>query len=109
MINLSEKSKKFFRGFKGVAKDLGQKATQITDKVGGVDKISSIVSQEKASEATKKLLKIITQVARDVKKELPADMVKAVDLSAEISFIAFTIGVQVDLEQVKMSKETSSG
>ena len=51
------------------------------------------------------LLKLVTQVARDVKKELPPDMIKAVDLSAEMSFIAFTIGVQVDLEQVRALKE----
>jgi hypothetical protein len=104
---MSDKSKKLFGGLKGVAKGFGKKATELTDKVGGVDKVSSIVSQEKASEATRKLLKIITQVARDVKKELPSDMVKAVDLSAELSFIAFTIGVQVDLEQVQLSKKST--
>ena len=102
---MSEKSKKLFRGFKVVAKGLGEKATGITEKVGKIDKVGSIISPEKASAATKKLLKVVTQVARDVKKELPADMVKAIDLSAEISFIAFSIGVQVDLEQVKLSKQ----
>jgi hypothetical protein len=102
---MSEKPGKLVRGFKGVARGIGQKATGLTDKVGAIDKVSKIVSQEKASETTRKLLKLVTQVARDVKKELPPDMVKAVDLSAEISFIAFTIGVQVDLEAVKLPKE----
>lgn len=80
----------------------------MTDNVGGVAKVSGIVSPEKASEATRKLLEVVTKVARDVKKDLPADMVKAVDLSAEISFIAFSIGVQVDLEQVRILKETDA-
>jgi hypothetical protein len=38
-------------------------------------------------------------------RKLPPTLVKAVDLSAEISFIAFTIGVQVDLEAVKLPQE----
>ena len=90
-----------------VAKGLGEKATGITEKVGKIDNIGSVISTEKASDATRKLLRVVTQVAQDVKKELPADMVKAIDLSAEISFIAFSIGVQVDLEQVKLSKQAN--
>jgi hypothetical protein len=44
-------------------------------------------------------------VAQDVRRELPPDMVKAIDLEAEVSFIAFSIGVTVDLEQLSLAKQ----
>jgi hypothetical protein len=51
------------------------------------------------------MLKIVTHVAQDVRRELPPDMVKAIDLEAEVSFIAFSIGVTVDLEQLSIAKQ----
>ena len=47
------------------------------------------------------MIDLLIRVARDVRKEIPPDMIKAVDLEAEISFIAFSIGVSIDLEQIK--------
>jgi hypothetical protein len=47
------------------------------------------------------MIDLLIQVARDVRDEIPADMVKAIDLEAEISFIAFSIGVSIDLEQIR--------
>ena len=98
--------KGFFRGLKIVTKGIGDKASSVTSKIGRTDAIGNIISAEKASSAVRKLLNIITTVSQDVKKELPADMIKAVDLSAEISFIAFTIGVQIDLEQIPIKKKS---
>jgi hypothetical protein len=64
-----------------------------------------IITQERASEAVRSMLKIVTHVAQDVRRDLPPDMVKAIDLEAEISFIAFSIGVTVDLEQLSLAKQ----
>jgi len=64
-----------------------------------------MVTQERASEAVRNMLKIVTHVAQDVRRELPPDMVKAIDLEAEVSFIAFSIGVTVDLEQLSLAKQ----
>jgi hypothetical protein len=63
-----------------------------------------MLSQEKATEATRNLLNLVTNVAREVRKDLPPDMVKAVDLRASVSFIAFSIGVSVDLEKLQTKK-----
>ena len=60
-----------------------------------------MISQEKATEATRNLLNLVTNVAREVRKDLPPDMIKAVDLRASVSFIAFSIGVGVDLEKLQ--------
>ena len=65
------------------------------------------MSPERASEAVRNMLKVMTQVAHDVRKELPPDMVKAVDLEAEINLIAFSIGVSIDLEQLTAKTPTS--
>ena len=59
-----------------------------------------VVSPEKASEAVRNMLNVMTQVAMDVKRDISPEMVKAVDLTAEINLIAFSIGVQIDLEQL---------
>lgn len=44
-------------------------------------------------------------MAQDVRRELPPDMVNAIDLEAEVSFIAFSIGVTMDLEQLSLAKQ----
>ncbi|MCW4040386.1 MAG: hypothetical protein NWE83_06510 [Candidatus Bathyarchaeota archaeon] len=81
-------------------KVLGDKTTSaVTQRAKGM------VTQERASEAVRNMLKIVTHVAQDVRRELPPDMVKAIDLEAEVSFIAFSIGVTVDLEQLSLAKE----
>jgi len=60
-----------------------------------------VMSPERASEAVRNMLNVMTQVAQDVRNELPPDMVNAVDLEAEINLIAFSIGVSIDLEQLR--------
>lgn len=107
-IEESTKAKGFFGGIKVMTKGIGDKASGIADRVGGKEAISGLVSEEKATNAVRRMLKLVTQVARDVKKELPADMVKAVDLTAEASFIAFTIGVSIDLEQIELRRGNAS-
>ena len=84
-----------FKGIRSRVKVFKDKASTIKDTASGV------VSQDKASEAVRRMIDLLIRVARDVRKEIPPDMVKAVDLEAEISFIAFSIGVSIDLEQIK--------
>ena len=87
-------------GIRSKVKVLGDKTTSaVTQRAKGM------VTQERASEAVRNMLKIVTHVAQDVRRELPPDMVKAIDLEAEVSFIAFSIGVTVDLEQLSLAKQ----
>jgi hypothetical protein len=97
--------KGLFRGLKITTKGISEKAVGVKRKVEGSEAIGSMISQEKTSKAVRKLLDVVTQVSQDIKSELPSDMIKAVDLSAEISFIAFTIGVQIDLEQIPLKRK----
>jgi len=77
----------------------------IGDKtISAGERAKGMLSQEKATEATRNLLNLVTSVAREVRKDLPPDMVKAVDLRASVSFIAFSIGVSVDLEKLQTKK-----
>ena len=74
----------------------------VENKAGDASqKAKGVISPERASEAVKNMLSVMTQVARDVKRDLPQDMVNAVDLTAEINLIAFTIGVSIDLDQLR--------
>ena len=87
-----------FGGFKSKVKNIGEKTTAVGLRA------KSVVSQDKAAGAVKNLLDIMTNIARDVRKDLPADMVKAVDLRASVSFIAFSVGVSIDLEKLQVKK-----
>jgi len=90
--------KSFLNGLKTKAKTVGDKTSAI-----GV-RAKSMVSQDKASEAVKSLLNLITQVAREARNNLDPDMVKAIDLRANVSFVAFSVGVIVDLEKLQPKK-----
>jgi hypothetical protein len=87
-----------FGGLRSRVKVLGDRTSTAVSQRG-----KGIVTQERASEAVRRMLKIVTHVAQDVRRELSPDMVKAIDLEAEISFIAFSIGVTVDLEQLSLA------
>lgn len=79
------------------------------DRAGNAAQAAKMaVGPEKASEAVRNMLNVMTQVATDVKRDLPLDMVNAVDLTAEINLIAFTIGVSIDLEQLRIKGPTVS-
>jgi hypothetical protein len=74
--------------------DVVSKAKELTGKATG------IMTPERASEVVGNLVNIMIQVARDVRTQLPQDMINAVDLNAEMSFVAFSVGVSIDLEQI---------
>jgi len=87
---------------KGLIQGLKTKIRVVGDKAGNASKMAkAAVAPEKASAAVRNMLNVMTQVALDVERDLPPEMVKAVDLTAEINLIAFTIGVSIDLEQFR--------
>jgi len=88
-----------FSGLRSKVKVLGDRTTSAVSQ-----RTKGMITQERASEAVRSMLKIVTHVAQDVRRDLPPEMVKAIDLEAEISFIAFSIGVSVDLEQLSLAK-----
>ena len=67
------------------------------------DKATGVMTPERASELMSNLVEIMIQVARDVRKQIPEDMIKAVDLEAEMNFVAFSIGVSIDLEEIQVT------
>jgi hypothetical protein len=79
----------------------GEKTTEIVGKAKQMTEKASLgVSPEKATQMISSLVTLMIQVARDVKSQIPPEMVKAIDLEAEVSFVAFSVGVSIDLEQI---------
>lgn len=103
-----------FSGFKTTIKAVSDKAKKLTDKTTMIDlgeKTSQVVSEtrdkmvggisaEKASEIVSNLAGVMIQIARDLIQKIPPEDIKAIDLEAEVSFVAFSVGVSIDLEQL---------
>jgi hypothetical protein len=116
----SKKESSVFSGFRTKLKSVSDSAQKMTDKTATLalgektseafskarEKMSGSISSEKASEVVGNLVEIMIQVARDLKKEIPPEVIKAIDLEAEVSFVAFSVGVSIDLEQLD-TKTTS--
>jgi uncharacterized membrane protein YvbJ len=66
------------------------------------EKTSEMISPEKASQAVQNMVEIVTAVAQDMKQGMSSEMVKAVTVSARISFVAFSIGVNIALDKLPM-------
>jgi hypothetical protein len=99
---------------KNQVQSIGQKAQQgisgvttaISDKARAVSsRASNIVVQEKVTEAMGNLVNLMINVSKDITKQVPVDMVGAIDLEAEVNFVAFTIGVSIDLAELNKSKK----
>lgn len=95
------------------AKKIGERTQQgisgatslIADKAFSVgEKASNMMVQERVSEAMGNLVNLMINVSRDVTKSIPSDMVNAIDLEAEVNFVAFTIGVNIDLAELNKGK-----
>jgi hypothetical protein len=48
------------------------------------------------------MVEVVTYVAQDIKQGMSSEMVKAVTVSARISFVAFSIGVNIALDKLPM-------
>jgi hypothetical protein len=116
-ISTGERVKKgssVFSGFRTKLKSVSDSAQKMTDKTSTLglgektsevfskarEKVAGSISSEKASEVVGNLVEIMIQVARDLKREIPPEVIKAIDLEAEVSFVAFSVGVSIDLEQL---------
>ncbi len=105
---------KLVNNIKKGAKKISEKTQQgisgatnlIADKAFSVgEKASSLLVQERVSEAMGNLVNLMINVSRDVTKSIPSDMVNAIDLEAEVNFVAFTIGVTIDLAELNKGKK----
>lgn len=70
----------------------------VREKAGSVR--TRTVSTETASKAVMSMLNLVVNVARRIRDEVPPEMISAIDLTAEMSFVAFSVGIEVDLEKV---------
>lgn len=66
------------------------------------------VSPDKAAAAVKRMVDVVTFVAQDVKKGMSSDMVKAVTVSARVSFVGFSIGVSIALDKLPLRENSES-
>ena len=98
---------------KSQAQDFGQKAQKsvsgassvILDRASNVSTgTDNVLVQRKVSEAMASLVNMMINVSHDVKKGISTDMVNAVDLSARVNFVAFSIGVSIDLATLNKPK-----
>ena len=64
------------------------------------EKTSDLISPEKASQAVQNMVDVVTYVAQDIKQGMSSEMVKAVTVSARVSFVAFSIGVNIALDKL---------
>lgn len=108
-ISVNPNSGSLAESVKNQVQSIGQKAQQgisgvttaISDKAKAVSsRASNIVVQEKVTEAMGNLVNLMINVSKDITKQVPVDMIGAIDLEAEVNFVAFTIGVSIDLAEL---------
>jgi hypothetical protein len=88
-------------------KGISDVSSIVSEKAGEVSlKASNVVVEEKVTEAMGNLVNLMINVSRDLLTQIPSETLNAVDLEAEINFIAFTIGVSIDLRELKESSST---
>jgi hypothetical protein len=113
-LNPSTKKEKLVENFRTQAQNLGQKAqkglsgasSMIIDKAFTVsERTNNVEVQKRVSVAMASLVNMMINVSSDVKKGISSDMVNAIDLSARVNFVAFSIGVTVDLAELKKEKK----
>ena len=66
------------------------------------EKTSELISPEKASQTVQNMVEVVTYVAQDIKHSMSSEMVQAVTVSARVSFVAFSIGVNIALDKLPM-------
>jgi len=115
IINPGSRKEKLVSSLKNQVQNIGQKAQEglsgassaIADKAFSVtNRANNLMVQERVSEAMGNLVNLMINVSKDVTSQIPADMVNAIDLEAEVNFIAFTIGVSIDLAELNKGKNS---
>ena len=114
-VNPGSRKEKLVSSLKNQVQNIGQKAQEglsgassaIADKAFSVtNRANNLMVQERVSEAMGNLVNLMINVSKDVTSQIPADMVNAIDLEAEVNFIAFTIGVSIDLAELNKGKNS---
>ena len=98
-VSTTQRTSRLFKGIKTQFKVLGDKATTVGRTAGGL-------SQEKATESMKSVLNLLVEVAKNIKRDIPPEMIKAIDLNAEVSFIAFSMCGSATLSRPIQSQVT---
>jgi len=102
-LNPNTKKEKLVKNFRNHAKNIGQKAqrglsgasSMIMDKAFTVsERTNNVAVQKRVSAAMGNLVNLMINVSKDVTK-----------LEAEVNFVAFTIGVTIDLAELKKGKD----
>ena len=113
-LNPNTKKEKLVKNLKNQAQNIGQKAqkglsgasSMIMNKAFTVsERTNNIEVQKRVSVAMASLVNMMINVSSDVKKGISSEMVNAIDLSARVNFVAFSIGVSVDLAELKKEKK----
>ena len=113
-LNPNTKKEKLVKNLRNQAQNIGQKAqkglsgasSMIMDKAFTVaDRTNNIEVQKRVTVAMASLVNMMLNVSSDVKKGIHSDMVNAIDLNARVNFVAFSIGVTVDLAELKKGKD----
>ena len=82
-----------------------EKASEIVGRAKEItDKASTSVSSDKTTKILSDLITLMVQVAHEVKNQIPPEMVKAIDLTGVAHFVAFSVGVSIDLEKLTTKK-----
>ena len=88
-------------------KGLANVTSTITDKAKTVsNRTSNLMVQDKVTEAMGNLVNLMINVSKDMTKQIPKEMISAIDLEAEVNFVAFTIGVTIDLAELNNVKSS---
>lgn len=86
------------KGLSTVSNSISDRARIVTARA------SNIAVQEKVTESMSSLVNLMLNVSRDVTKQVPKEMISAIDLEAEVNFVAFSIGVSIDLAELNKVK-----
>ena len=92
--NVQEISQRAQQEFYNVSNMVSEKAKDVSNRT------TNIVVEEKVAEAMGNLVNLMINVSKDVTKQVPSEMLSSIDLEAEINFVAFTIGVSIDLAEL---------
>jgi len=105
-VEKSGEKTSIFDSLKSQVQDFGQKAHRglsgassiILDKASNVSiGTDNVLVQRQVSEAMASLVNLMINVSQDVKNGISSDMINAVDLNARVNFVAFSMGVSIDL------------
>ena len=89
------------KGLSGASSIISDKASIVAERT------NNIAVQKRVSIAMANLVNMMINVSSDVTSGIPSEMVNAIDLSARVNFVAFSIGVSIDLAAINKEKKST--